>query len=89
MKTIRLIIKGKVQGVYFRASAKKTADQLNIGGWVKNLPDRNVEIKATSSKEVLEKFIAWCKRGPSRAIVNEVVIEEQTPESFSGFQIIG
>ena len=89
MKTIRLIIKGKVQGVYFRTSAKKTADQLKISGWVKNLPDRDVEIKATSSDELLEKFIEWCKQGPPRAIVNEVVIEELQPESFSGFQIIG
>ena len=56
MKTIRMIVKGKVQGVYFRASAKKTADQLNISGWIRNLPDRNVEILASSSDEELEKL---------------------------------
>ena len=82
-----MIVKGKVQGVYFRASAKKTADQLNISGWIRNLPDRNVEILASSSDEELEKFIYWCRQGPPGAEVKEVIVENMPDESFPGFRI--
>jgi acylphosphatase len=88
MQTIRLIIKGKVQGVYYRASAKNVADLLGIKGWVKNLPDNNVEITATAADDVLQKFIGWCKQGPPRAVVEEVIVEELASEEFSGFKIL-
>ena len=88
MKTIRLTIKGKVQGVFYRATAKDVADQLGIKGWVKNLPDDNVEIKATASEEILQKFINWCNQGPPRAKVNDVIVEELSLEEFKGFSII-
>jgi acylphosphatase len=88
MQTIRLIIKGKVQGVYYRANAKNVADLLGIKGWVKNLPVNNVEIMATAADDVLQKFIGWCKQGPPRAVVEEVIVEETTLEDFSGFRII-
>lgn len=87
MKTIRLTIKGKVQGVFFRATAKDFADDLGIKGWVKNLPDRNVEIKVTGSKELLQKFIDWCKKGPPKARVDEVIIEELDLQEFNDFRI--
>ena len=88
MKTIRLTIKGKVQGVFYRATAKDVADQLGIKGWVKNLPDDNVEIKATASEEILQKFMNWCNQGPPRAKVNDVIVEELSLEEFNGFSII-
>ena len=88
MKTIRLTVRGKVQGVYFRASAKNVADQLRITGWIKNLPDNNVEIKATSSEELLQQFIGWCKQGPPGAIVDEVIIEDLLTEPFTGLRIM-
>lgn len=88
MKTIRLIVRGKVQGVFYRASAKNIADQLTITGWIKNLPDRNVEIRATSSEELLQQFIDWSRQGPPRAIVNEVIIEDLQLETFTSFKII-
>ena len=88
MKTIRLTVKGKVQGVFYRASAKEMADLLGITGWIKNLPDKNVEIKATSADDLLQQFIVWCKKGPSRAKVDEVIIEELPFEPFNGFRIL-
>ena len=88
MKTIRLTIKGKVQGVFYRATAKDAADLLGIKGWVKNLPDRNVEIKATGSEETLRKLIDWCKQGPPKARVDEVTVEELGLEEFNSFRII-
>lgn len=88
MKTVRLTIKGKVQGVFYRATAKDVADLLGIKGWVKNLPDRNVEIRATAFEENLQKFIDWCKQGPPKAKVDEVIVDELSPEEFKGFRII-
>ena len=88
MKTIRLTIKGRVQGVFYRATAKDVADQLGVKGWIKNLSDKNVEIRATASEELLQKLIDWCKQGPPKARVEEVIAEELSLEEFSGFRII-
>ena len=88
MKTVRLIIKGRVQGVFYRATAKDVADLLGVRGWVKNLPDDNVEIMATAAEDILQKFIGWCKQGPPKAKVDEVVIEELDTEEFKGFKIL-
>ena len=88
MKTIRLIIKGKVQGVFYRATAKDVADMLGVKGRVKNLPDNNVEITATATDELLQKFIAWCKQGPPKARVDEVAVEDLTLEEFKDFRIM-
>jgi acylphosphatase len=89
MQTIRLIIKGKVQGVFYRAFVKGNAEQLGITGWVKNLPDKNVEIHATSSEETLKKFIVICRQGPPRAIVEDLITDVLPNEQFNGFKIIG
>lgn len=88
MKTVRLTIKGKVQGVFFRATTKDIADDLGVNGWIKNLPDRNVEIRATATEEMLQQFIDWCKQGPPRAIVDNVIVDELGLEEFIGFRII-
>ncbi len=88
MQTVRLIIKGKVQGVFYRATAKELANQLGITGWVRNLPDMNVEITATAPHEVLQHFIDWCKHGPPRARVDEIIVEEREFEEFEGFKIL-
>lgn len=77
-----------MQGVFYRATAKDVADLLGIKGWVKNLPDDNVEIRATGSEEILQKFIAWCKQGPPKATVDEVVVEELDLQEFNGFRIV-
>jgi len=88
MKTVRLVIKGKVQGVFYRATAKDVADELGIKGWIKNLPDRNVEIKATATEDTLQKFIDWCKQGPPKARVDEVIVEELSLEEPKDFRVI-
>lgn len=88
MKTVRLIIKGRVQGVFFRATAKEVADLLGVRGWVKNLPDDNVEIMATAPEDILQKLIGWCKQGPPRARVDDVTVQDLNLQEFKGFKII-
>jgi acylphosphatase len=76
LQTISIIVRGRVQGVFFRQSAKETAHRLNITGEVKNLDDGTVEIIATGTKEQLDDLIEWCKQGPPRAAVTEVQVKD-------------
>lgn len=88
METVHLVIKGKVQGVFYRATAKDVATELNIKGWVKNMPDGNVEMLVSGDKDQLEKFIDWCRSGPKRAVVKEIIITSRDDSSLPGFFII-
>jgi len=88
MPTIKIIVKGDVQGVFFRATAKTIADGLAIGGTVKNTNDGNVEIVATGSQEQLNKLIEWCKRGPEKAVVEQVDIIPLPEMNFQEFTVL-
>jgi acylphosphatase len=86
--TLHLIIKGKVQGVFYRASAKDIADELGIKGWIKNTDEDDVEATVTGTDEQLKKFVAWCRQGPRRAEVQEVIVNEVANETFDEFKVI-
>ena len=88
MPTVNLIVKGKVQGVFFRAEAKDAADKLSVKGWIKNHEDGNVEIMAKGSNEALEAFIEWCRNGPHKADVTNVIVTPLHIEEFDSFEII-
>ncbi|HVG12049.1 MAG TPA: acylphosphatase [Flavisolibacter sp.] len=87
IRTVHLTVKGKVQGVFYRVSAKKAAEQLGITGWVKNTAAGDVEIMASGEQGALNQFIDWCKEGPSEAHVTEVVTVSQDVGRFSKFTI--
>ena len=87
METVHLVIKGKVQGVYYRASARDIAIELGIKGWIKNVPGGQVEVMASGNKEELEKFIGWCRRGPKHAEVSDVAVTRLKEQNFSDFSI--
>jgi acylphosphatase len=86
--TVHLLIQGKVQGVYYRASAKDVAEQLRLSGWIRNTKDGDVEAMATGDEDGINEFIEWCKKGPRRAEVTKVVISEKPAEQFFGFTIV-
>lgn len=87
MKTVRLIIHGKVQGVYYRAGARQSANELGITGWTRNLPDLTVEIMATGNEASLQLFIDWCRKGPAGARVDELLIHDHPFTTFHDFRI--
>ncbi|MCX8163110.1 MAG: acylphosphatase [Candidatus Micrarchaeota archaeon] len=79
IQAIKILVFGKVQGVFFRAWAKEQAYSLFLVGWVKNLADGSVEIFVQGSKESLEKFLFSCLRGPTAAQVSKLVVEPLEP----------
>lgn len=86
--TVHLLIKGKVQGVFFRAATKDVAEQLKVTGWVRNTDDGDVEAMATGEEDRIKEFILWCHKGPRRAAVSEVVVSEKESEYFEDFRIV-
>ena len=83
----RIIVRGKVQGVWFRASAQQAANNLGLAGWVRNCSDGSVEIHAEGDKPGVEQFISWCRRGPALAEVSSVDLEWVATESMAVFAI--
>jgi acylphosphatase len=88
MKTMRIKVFGRVQGVFYRQSAQEKAHQLNLKGTVRNCEDDTVEIVATGNEEQLDQLIAWCREGPPRAKVTDVFTQELSLQQFYNFSII-
>lgn len=80
-RRVHLVISGLVQGVSYRASAQDEARGLSLAGWVRNLPSGDVEAVAEGPPEVVERFVAWCRRGPSEARVTGVALKELTEDA--------
>ena len=72
-----IIVRGLVQGVFFRKYTQQKAYELNITGWVRNTDDDRVEIFAQGEENNLEKFIEWCKEGPPKAEVENIEIQDE------------
>jgi acylphosphatase len=84
----RVIVRGLVQGVWFRASTKDEADRLGVTGWVRNLADGSVEALFEGPKKGVEAIVGWCYRGPAGAKVNSVDINwEPYTREFGHFEI--
>ncbi len=76
MMRVRLRIYGRVQGVFFRATAREQAKRLGLTGYVKNEPDGSVTIEAQGPEEKINQFVIWCHNGPPLAEVVRVDIEK-------------
>jgi acylphosphatase len=85
---VRAIVRGRVQGVFFRASTEEEAQLLGLVGWVRNLPDRSVEIAAQGPRAAVRALLAWARKGPPAAVVTELVEKEEAVEpGATGFRI--
>jgi acylphosphatase len=89
MRKVKILVSGRVQGVYFRVFTQNKAKQLGVLGTVQNLPDGRVEIIAEANETTMENFIKWCHKGPITARVDVVeVIELDFNGEFNSFAII-
>lgn len=82
-----ILITGRVQGVWYRASAHRKANELRLTGFVRNMPDGSVYAEAEGPLENLRAFVEWCWEGPELAKVENVDVQEDIPQGFERFEI--
>lgn len=83
----RLVIHGRVQGVFFRDSLRRLAEQHGVAGWARNTWEGTVEAVLEGEPEAVEPLIEFAREGPESARVEHVEISEEEPEGLFGFQI--
>ncbi len=86
---VRVIVSGRVQGVFFRSATRDEAEIRNVSGWVKNLQDGRVEATFEGEEEAVEQLVEFCRKGPPNAVVRDVeVVWEAYRAEFTGFRIL-
>lgn len=84
MKTkVHAMIKGRVQGVWYRQSTLEQAQQLGLAGWVRNRADGSVEAIFEGDKEAVEQMVDWCRQGPPLAVVESIDADHCEPEGLA------
>jgi acylphosphatase len=83
----RVVVHGRVQGVFFRAETRHMARGLGLSGWVMNLPDGTVEASFEGDRATVEEAIEWCGHGPPSAQVSSLDVRWVEPEGTNGFKV--
>jgi acylphosphatase len=84
---VHVVVRGTVQGVWFRESCRRYASRLALAGWVKNLADGTVEAVFEGRRDAVELAVEWCRRGPSRAVVTSIEARPQALTGLIGFEV--
>jgi len=84
----RVVVRGTVQGVFFRASCQREAYARGVAGWVANRPDGAVEAVFEGADSAVEALVAWCRQGPPHAAVSGVDVTDEEPEGLAGFDVL-
>jgi len=87
MKSVRILIEGRVQGVWYRGWCRENAIELGLSGWVRNRRGGNVEAVLTGESEAVDAMITRCWQGPGQANVTDINVSEEDAESANGFEI--
>ncbi len=89
MTRAHVYVRGRVQGVFFRASTKDRALTLGVTGWVKNCLDGSVEAVFEGKKDLVDKIVNWCRKGPSGARVEQIDVSwEDFTGEFDAFSVV-
>lgn len=83
----RVLISGRVQGVFFRHTCQEVATEHGVSGWVRNLPDGTVEAVFEGPAEDVGRLVAWSRQGPRAAVVEDIRALAEPPEGISGFEV--
>ena len=86
-RRVRVRIRGRVQGVFFRAATRARAESLGLAGSVRNLPDGSVEAVFEGPPERVASMLDWCGRGPAGAAVEDVDVAPEEPTGERGFAV--
>ena len=87
MTRVRVRVRGRVQGVFFRAEARARAEALGVAGWIRNADDGTVEAVFEGDDEQVSSLVEWCRHGPAGARVDEVEAVREEPAGEVGFQV--
>jgi acylphosphatase len=83
----RIVVSGRVQGVFFRDSCRQMAERHGVSGWVRNLPDGTVEAVFEGTEADVGRLVNWSRHGPRSAEVAVIRVRAESPEGISGFQV--
>ncbi len=83
----RVVVRGAVQGVFFRDSTRRRAEAEGVAGWVRNRDDGAVEAVFEAEPGAVDRLVAFCREGPGRARVEDVEVTEEEPQRANGFSI--
>jgi acylphosphatase len=83
----RVVVHGRVQGVFFRDTARRMAQSRGLAGWVRNAPEGTVEAVFEGEAEAVDSMVRWCGQGPRGAIVERVEATDEEPEGLTDFRI--
>ncbi|HEX7165443.1 MAG TPA: acylphosphatase [Acidimicrobiales bacterium] len=89
MVRARVVVRGRVQGVWFRDSCARVAGDAGVAGWVRNRDDGRVEAVFEGSVDAVAACVEWCREGPPRARVDGVEVVPEVTEGLVGFRIVG
>lgn len=82
-----MVVHGRVQGVFFRDSARRMAASRGVSGWVRNNPDGTVEAAFEGESDAVEAMVSFCREGPRGAAVERVDVSEEEPQGDAGFRV--
>lgn len=83
----RVVVHGRVQGVFFRDSTQQRAEAAGVAGWVRNCGDGTVEAVFEGNPDAVERLVRWAHEGPRSARVERVEVMEEEPEGLDGFEV--
>ena len=83
----RITVSGRVQGVFFRETARRRAESSRLSGWVRTNPDGTVEAVFEGEEKAVERLVDWCREGPRGARVEWVDVAAEEPEGLDGFAV--
>ena len=83
----RVVVSGRVQGVFFRDATRREAQRRGVAGWVRNCADGTVQAHFEGPEDAVGELVRWCREGPRHASVDDVGVERCEPEGLHGFRV--
>ncbi|GIF73480.1 acylphosphatase [Asanoa siamensis] len=84
----RVVVTGRVQGVFFRDSCRRQAVAAGVTGWVRNLPDGTVEAAFEGTSDAVDRMVKWTREGPPDAVVYGTTVSDEPPEGDDTFAVL-
>ena len=89
MKRVRVVVTGRVQGVFYRATCARLARDAGLSGSVRNRSDGGVEAVFEGEDGAVDRLVAWCREGPAHAHVDTIEVSSEPPSGEAGFRVTG